>query len=663
MNYFTKILIISALIIFDTNVVVAQKGGALAVEYKKKLIVDGPGEWINISLATGIFQIKEGTLYLYHPSNSIVIDSVNSAFPALTDSLQWTQKEVDFTYNGASSYRWVETRIRWKAKEITDTWRFQAPFLRVKARAPKGIIGEEISLMFFNTFSKNQLIDKDGIVYFPEATGANVGILRKEVAIFALRDTVVRPGSKFCQDLNLLQNETHLVALQMDYAWDPQKVRLDTILQREIPSSSTTPFSRNFSSIAKAQNTGRLRISWISRNISVDSLAIVPKPSQALFAFCFTALDSLGTSFFNIDKKETIEIYTKELQFLNFTLLNGKLQVSPKPELWPGDTNADGVVNHFDFLPIGLTYGQLGDRRKNPEIDTWGSTIGFDWERELPRSTVDLKNVDTDGNGVIDNLDINLISQFWNNRTQPGIQSTPEIRATGAPLTINTQDIFASKPTALTINLGTEQEKAETVYGLAFAIEYDPAKINAEKIAFVPSKSWLGDPNADLIYFQYNDTEAGKLYIALSRVDGQARNGFGPIGDLLLQANATAGDKTTTELQISETLAIDPQQNQQGLSTEKTELNISTTVKTQEPLWAQYLRVTPSLSKGEVWIQATQNLQVQALECIDAQGRVLFSKTGAAATSLNLSNYSNGMYVLRIQTNEGTLNRRIMLQK
>lgn len=663
MNYFTKTLIILVLIIFNTFALFAQKGGALAVEYKKKLIVDSPGEWINISLVTGLFQVKEGTIYLYHPANSIVIDSVDSAFPALTDSLQWTQKEVDFTYNGASVYRWVETRIRWKAKEVTDTWRQVAPFLRVKARAPKGIRGEQSSLMFFNTFSKNQLIDTDGAVHFPQGTGANVAILRKEVAIFALRDTVVKPGSKFCQDFSLLQNEVHLIALQMDYAWDPKKVRLDTILQREIPSNFTTPFSRNFSPIAKAQQTGQLRIAWLTSNLNVDSLAIGPKPSQALFALCFTALDDPGTSFFNIDKEEIIEIYTKELQFLNFNLLQGKLQVSPKPELWPGDTNSDGVVNHFDFLPIGLTYGQLGIERKNPVIDAWKSTIGFDWERELPSSNVDLKNVDADGNGIIDNLDINLISQFWNNRTQSGIQKTPEIRTTGTPLTINAQEIFASKPSALAINLGAEQETAEKVYGLAFAVEYDPAKINAEKITFIPNKSWLGDPNSDLIHFQYNDTETGKLYIALSRVDGQARNGFGSIGELLLQANATAGDKTTTELQISETLMIDPQQNQQALSTEKTELNISTTVKTQEPHWAQYLRVTPSLSKGEVWIQATENLQVQALECIDAQGRVLFSKTGAAAASLNLSNYSNGMYVLRIQTNEGTLNRRVMLQK
>ena len=47
MNYFPKILIVLLLLSIHSSAIFAQKGGALAVEYKKKLTVDGPGEWIN----------------------------------------------------------------------------------------------------------------------------------------------------------------------------------------------------------------------------------------------------------------------------------------------------------------------------------------------------------------------------------------------------------------------------------------------------------------------------------------------------------------------------------------------------------------------------------------------------------------------------------------
>ncbi|WP_421799045.1 T9SS type A sorting domain-containing protein [Haliscomenobacter sp.] len=665
MNYFTKILFLSSLFIAFSAPLHAQleqqKRGRVEIE-RKVLTIDGPGEWVNLNLEVGDIGLKEATFRLYHPANTLFIDSVVSAVPGMTDSLRVDEQIKQF-WDAAylKNKDWVETRIHWKANTDIPVFNAQA-FLRLKTRVPKGVLWDLAALIMTNTLGNNQFIGKDGLTYYPSSMGAYFPLLRKETLIFTFQDTVVTPGTSFCQDFTLLQNEAHLVALQMDFVWNHRKIRLDSIVQREMPKGDAATFQGNFSPIPRAQTSGFLRIAWTTGFENLKEM-IAPKAQQVLFALCFKALDSLGNSGFRVDENQTIENLTKEFQQLNTIFLPKQVQVSVKPELWPGDANIDGVVNHFDFLPIGLAYNTLGPTRRNTDNMTWGKKVALDWETSLPGSQVDLKNVDADGNGVIDNLDINLISQFWNNRTQPGLQSTPEIRAIGTPLSINAQDIFASKPTALSINLGTEQEKMETAYGLAFAIEYDPGKINAEQIAFIPSKSWLGDPNADLIYFQYNDTKAGKLYIALSRVDGQARNGFGPIGDLMLQANATAGDKTTTEIQISETLAIDPQQNPQGLSTERTELNISTTVKTQEPVWAQYLRVTPSLSKGEVWIQANQNLQVQALECIDAQGRVLFSKTGTAATSLNLSNYSNGVYVLRIQTNEGTLNRRIMLQK
>ena len=74
--------------------------------------------------------------------------------------------------------------------------------------------------------------------------------------------------------------------------------------------------------------------------------------------------------------------------------------------LFPGDTNNDGVANHYDLLPIGMAYGQVGPPRV-PAIPNWMPQILEEpWPMTLPVSGINLGFMDSDGNGIIDSLDI-----------------------------------------------------------------------------------------------------------------------------------------------------------------------------------------------------------------------------------------------------------------
>ncbi|GEM_PF-3538782 len=74
--------------------------------------------------------------------------------------------------------------------------------------------------------------------------------------------------------------------------------------------------------------------------------------------------------------------------------------------LFPGDTNNDGVANHFDLLPIGVAYGQIGPPRI-PAFPNWvPQLLEQPWGATLPVSGINLGFMDCDGNGVIDSLDI-----------------------------------------------------------------------------------------------------------------------------------------------------------------------------------------------------------------------------------------------------------------
>ncbi|MEM9821644.1 MAG: PKD domain-containing protein [Bacteroidota bacterium] len=80
--------------------------------------------------------------------------------------------------------------------------------------------------------------------------------------------------------------------------------------------------------------------------------------------------------------------------------------------VWPGDTDTNKVVNHFDLLAIGLSYDSIGPIRPNANIG-WFRQPGPDWQQNTPGTNIDLKHVDTDGSGLINADDTMAISMNW----------------------------------------------------------------------------------------------------------------------------------------------------------------------------------------------------------------------------------------------------------
>ncbi|MBK9337740.1 MAG: T9SS type A sorting domain-containing protein [Lewinellaceae bacterium] len=96
-------------------------------------------------------------------------------------------------------------------------------------------------------------------------------------------------------------------------------------------------------------------------------------------------------------------------RFLLAGLLFGTLASAQPIILFPGDTNNDGVANHFDLLPIGVAYGQIGPLRI-PAFPNWAPQILEEpWDGTLPVSGINLGFLDCDGNGILDSTDIESI--------------------------------------------------------------------------------------------------------------------------------------------------------------------------------------------------------------------------------------------------------------
>ncbi|MCF8247968.1 MAG: T9SS type A sorting domain-containing protein [Saprospiraceae bacterium] len=92
--------------------------------------------------------------------------------------------------------------------------------------------------------------------------------------------------------------------------------------------------------------------------------------------------------------------------------------------MFPGDANNDGVANHYDILPIGVAYGQEGFPRPGATLDWLPQFHPQQWLQALPTSNVNMGFCDSDGNGLIDSMDISAIALNFDS-TQTGSQPPP----------------------------------------------------------------------------------------------------------------------------------------------------------------------------------------------------------------------------------------------
>ncbi|MEZ4985506.1 MAG: Ig-like domain-containing protein [Saprospiraceae bacterium] len=82
--------------------------------------------------------------------------------------------------------------------------------------------------------------------------------------------------------------------------------------------------------------------------------------------------------------------------------------------VWAGDTNADGIVNMNDLLPIGRSMGEIGSERPDATMDVWYGQYADDWSDLFTTGeTVNVKHIDADGNSIITALDTVAIRSFY----------------------------------------------------------------------------------------------------------------------------------------------------------------------------------------------------------------------------------------------------------
>ena len=351
--------------------------------------------------------------------------------------------------------------------------------------------------------------------------------------------------------------------------------------------------------------------------------------------------------------------------------------------VWPGDTDTNMVVNHFDLLNIGLAYDSVGTTRENASFD-WFGQPSVDWSQTTPTSNVNYKHIDSDGNGIIEAADTVAITQnfgFTHNFVDPIDNQFTDLPPTDGfsvitPFYVEPDTLIEGETIALNLILGDVSNIVTGLYGIGFSIEYDSSIIVPGSASINFDNCWLGDVNADAISIQFDFPSPGRIDAAITRIDGVEMDGYGLFGDLIITleddillwdggsgSNNFGGPTTdvTADFTITNYHLINFSQEEIIVQGTTTTAPIEETTSLSFIELNELISVFPNPAKDAFFI-ASQKIDIERVRIFSATGDLKTVKT-KTRNSLEFSTkeLASGIYFIEIQTREGIVTKKLSI--
>lgn len=366
-----------------------------------------------------------------------------------------------------------------------------------------------------------------------------------------------------------------------------------------------------------------------------------------------------GTTVTLTGKIEELVIGGEDLTFDNlcYTLQSNTIRI------WPGDTNLDSIANHLDLLNVGLGFGIQGPARTDRAIN-WEGKAGQDWASSLDNSNINLKHADANGDGIIDEKDVEAIE-----RNYGLMHGTPLPFSWGLGSPTDPEfyvDLEAATPTvgqqfSAPIILGTPNNQIEDIYGIAFTIRYTGGSVTPLNAKVEINDSWLGDVADDLLTIQQTQLADGLIEVAITRKDGQNISGSGSIGYFIGIIDNVSG-KAQIEVDILNVKGIDFQEGPVTVFNRGTSTDVLT--NTNEPMLGKHLMVYPNPSRDLVHFDMQGKERIYQMAVYNAYGQMVkMVNEQEYKLSVDVSNWPGGFYFAEIQVDGGFVTRKFEVIK
>ncbi|MFK7923324.1 MAG: T9SS type A sorting domain-containing protein [Bacteroidia bacterium] len=341
-------------------------------------------------------------------------------------------------------------------------------------------------------------------------------------------------------------------------------------------------------------------------------------------------------------------------------------QTTPIDTVWPGDANDDLIANNMDYLALGQAFGSSGPARPNASLN-WQAEPVSSWSNTLP-SGVNYAHTDTDGSGTVD-LDDTLAVTLNYGLTHNKSGGVELFGATPLLIIPDLSSYLPGDTVDAPIILGVDTLVADSVYGIAFTINYDPALIDSASLQIDFSNSWLGNKNQDMITLDRDDFSNGQVDLALSRTDQTERTGFGQIAKIrVVMIDDISGKdliRDTLRLEITNVRLIRLDDTDIPYDTEIAEVVLTQEVTALADFESDFWTVYPNPAQDQIVIKAKRSAKRQTkLTLYNSQGQIVFkSSIPSGEQQIELPALPNALYLLQLQNEEGLYQQKLQIRR
>lgn len=302
-------------------------------------------------------------------------------------------------------------------------------------------------------------------------------------------------------------------------------------------------------------------------------------------------------------------------------------------QVFPGDADRNGQVNHEDILYIGYAYGTVGPARVEPGIETMEAPLALQWAEAFPNGE-NFAFADANGDGTVGINDMLAVFTNYGQENPPVILPDYLIGVSGlAPklewgLPNNATPITENSVVEIPIRMGTEASPIENINGLAFSIERDLDYVERINLQF--EEGWLG--SAEKV-FQFQNTKPQNtelLNVALTRYGQDPATGKGVIGtvSIIIEDDLITfmeKDSAEVELEIRDIMLLDSNLQMRAVVPDTLSFTVyhpDAIVNAKEPVAPETFQLFPNpVHNKQVTLRWARPMQEARL--YDMQGRVL----------------------------------------
>ncbi len=342
---------------------------------------------------------------------------------------------------------------------------------------------------------------------------------------------------------------------------------------------------------------------------------------------------------------------------------NGCAVFTPDSLVWPGDADANRLVDNNDLLPIGLAYDSTGPARTVQSI-VWQGDAATDWSNNLPgySTTVNYKHADCNGDGTVNASDTSAILQNFSLTHSKTAGYNPVWRS-GAPklsISYSKDTVVVGDTLITTFTLGDSSTQTSAIYGLAFTHNYDPNVLDSNSVSFSFANSWLGN-SSNSINIHKVQAAQGTIKAAITGINHTSRSGAGPIA--FMRCIITTDNINGKDISyyrnlsyISDITAIDVQGNtiQLNAGIDSNEVGFYPTVGIEEPTGIAKVSIYPNPAVSQVSVFS--DAPISQVTLTNMLGQTVIQEQGSLRQTeiLDVRSLSKGVYTVHVQSQKGS---------